>query len=656
MLLVIKLIFFTRFDSKIIHFFGLFYYLCSNPFYTGEFSVCFIFFWTIVADYLVYLHFRMQRRLRVVANRLTEAEIARAMQVDQDVNDDVDGDFVDEEEDTADEQTDSEDDHDSNYEDIPEDEDENQEEEEEAIEAERVESLVYFGRDHTEWNAAPFERIPSNKYRRRSALHKVNLPTGKHIEIESDAFHAIMDEATINIIVKFTNIEGNKRNPNWNPVDNIEILAFIGLLIAAGVDRSSKKNYQEFYGTLRGLPIFKATMPRNRFRDILRFIRFDDKDSRSVRRARDKLAPIRDIFDIICANLANLYSPGENLTIDEQLLPFRGRCSFKQYIPSKPDKYGLKLFWICDAATWYPLYAIPYLGRERSGSARRTGIASDIVTQLCARYYKTGRNVTFDNFFTSLELAQSLRANGLTSVGTVRKNKKFVPSQFLAHRNREEGSNLFGFRQIMTLLSHVPKRNKAVLILSTLHHTGRVEENGKAKINLFYNKTKGGVDVLDELCHTYTVQRKTSRWPLAYFMNLVNVSGIASFVIWRNVNNQTDKPVHTDRKRFLTNLVIQLTHDQIKRRSMSGLHRMQLESIRSVIGNLEEDAEAGPSEAEPPSKRAKVRCYICPSKKGRMVRQTCDVCKRNVCNEHAIAILKCKNCSRQPILNSSDSE
>ncbi|GBP00162.1 hypothetical protein EVAR_71070_1, partial [Eumeta japonica] len=34
------------------------------------------------------------------------------------------------------------------------------------------------------------------------------------------------------------------------------------------------------------------------------------------------------------------YLPGENLTIDEQFVPFRGRVSFKQYLPSKPDKYG----------------------------------------------------------------------------------------------------------------------------------------------------------------------------------------------------------------------------------------------------------------------------------------------------------------------------
>lgn len=39
-------------------------------------------------------------------------------------------------------------------------------------------------------------------------------------------------------------------------------------------------------------------------------------------------------------NKNKFYLPGENLTINEQLVPFRGRVGFKQYLPGKPDKYG----------------------------------------------------------------------------------------------------------------------------------------------------------------------------------------------------------------------------------------------------------------------------------------------------------------------------
>ncbi len=45
---------------------------------------------------------------------------------------------------------------------------------------------------------------------------------------------------------------------------------------------------------------------------------------------------------------------------------------------------------------------------------------------MVSHYYKTGRNITGDNFFTSVGLVEDLLQNGLTYIyiGTVRKNKK----------------------------------------------------------------------------------------------------------------------------------------------------------------------------------------------------------------------------------------
>lgn len=160
----------------------------------------------------------------------------------------------------------------------------------------------------------------------------------------------------------------------------------------------------------------------------------------------------------------------------------------------------MKIFWLCDAVTYYPLNGIPYLGKEPGGT-RAVGIAHTIIRDLCRPYEQTYRTIVMDNFFTSYDLAQELLGNKLTMVGTVRKNKRFIPQEFQANRNREIGSNLFGFRLKMTLLSHVPKKNKAVVISSTLHHSSLVGDDGKAEINTFYNRNKGGVDVLDKNHH-----------------------------------------------------------------------------------------------------------------------------------------------------------
>ena len=39
------------------------------------------------------------------------------------------------------------------------------------------------------------------------------------------------------------------------------------------------------------------------------------------------------------------------MTVDKQLVCFRGRCPFRQHIPSKPGKYGIKVWAICEANT-----------------------------------------------------------------------------------------------------------------------------------------------------------------------------------------------------------------------------------------------------------------------------------------------------------------
>lgn len=111
---------------------------------------------------------------------------------------------------------------------------------------------------------------------------------------------------------------------------------------------------------------------------------------------------------------------------------------------------------------------------------------------LCEPFERTNRNVTFGNYFTSFELAQTLLSKGLTCVGTLRKNKRCIPANFLPHRVREVGSNVFGFRRNMTIVSYVPKKNRAVILLSTMHHSNAIDVQNKKKseINLYY--TKGG--------------------------------------------------------------------------------------------------------------------------------------------------------------------
>lgn len=112
----------------------------------------------------------------------------------------------------------------------------------------------------------------------------------------------------------------------------------------------------------------------------------------------------------------------------------------------------------------------------------------------------------------------------MTLVGTIRKNKAFLPPNMHASKDRPINK---------TLCSYVPKKNKSVVLLSTMHTIGKLDETTVAKpeirVIIYYHQTKGGVDTMDKMLGKYTVKRRTNRWPLAFFFNILDVAGLVVY-------------------------------------------------------------------------------------------------------------------------------
>lgn len=157
-------------------------------------------------------------------------------------------------------------------------------------------------------------------------------------------------------------------------------------------------------------------------------------------------------------NCKSNYICSEYLTVDEMLVPFRGRCLFRVYMKSKPARYGIKIMCMCDARTHYLYSAFIYSGKEQT-SRNTYSVPSKTVLKLAEPLFDTNRNVTGDNWFSSIELVDALKAKGLTYVGTMRRNKREIRKEFLPARSRPVQSSSFGFVRDKTLVSYVPKRN-----------------------------------------------------------------------------------------------------------------------------------------------------------------------------------------------------
>lgn len=138
-----------------------------------------------------------------------------------------------------------------------------------------------------------------------------------------------------------------------------------------------------------------------------------------------------------------------------------------------------------------------------------------------------------DNLFSSVHVVEELWSNGLKYVGTLRANKKQLPAEFLPSTKREIESSLFVFNDFMSLSSYVPKKNRAVVLISSHHHSNSIDvENAKKPSMItFYNKNKSGVDTLGHLIESFTCRRKTMRWPYLLLMYILDVSSFNSYVL-----------------------------------------------------------------------------------------------------------------------------
>ncbi|GFR26761.1 DDE_Tnp_1_7 domain-containing protein [Trichonephila clavata] len=191
---------------------------------------------------------------------------------------------------------------------------------EEEIEKESEITKEYFlGKDKTTtWNKNPL----TSKYTKISKKNIVKIFPGlkscaKYITDEKSAFEMFFTNDIIQNIVECTNMEIEKLRVNYdrprdakNTTTN-EVLAFIGIIILAGVKKRNHTNFLELWTTDgTGSEIFRSCMNCNRFLFLLSAIRFDDKNTRKERQLTDKLAAIRFTLDRFVENCKNNYSLG----------------------------------------------------------------------------------------------------------------------------------------------------------------------------------------------------------------------------------------------------------------------------------------------------------------------------------------------------------
>lgn len=426
------------------------------------------------------------------------------------------------------------------------------------------------------------------------------------------------------------------RRKRWIAINRQEMEAFIGLLLLLGAFRAKYREVNELWSLRDGFSACRATMTMERFLQIKRVLRCDDP----LRRNReDPLAPIRYVHESFNAKLRKAYIPCEWLTIDEQLLEFHGRVKMKQYISSKPGKFGLKLFWICDAESSYALNSVIYVGEGTLNPGEKV-TAKAVTMHLMEPFLDSGRHLTGDNWFSSVELAHELEHRRTTYIGTIRKNNRSVPKVALETRERRrKDTRVFYDETGLALVSFWDKGSSPVLLIDTLHRSVPTPQEGTKCISVLeYNRTKSGVDISDKRTRSFSCKRKCRRWPFAIMANMIDIAGNNACIIFNETSSSSGARRQQQHYTFLKNAGYQLIGPHVQ-------HRLDNGFLNPTILQAMKNIGYEPTRTLPSAERLQKskRCVYCSRSRDRKTFFICPKCKSPRCSDHQSPL--CMNCS-----------
>ncbi|PNF14142.1 hypothetical protein B7P43_G17736 [Cryptotermes secundus] len=367
----------------------------------------------------------------------------------------------------------------------------------------------------------------------------LNINEAPHVNKDSTTFCVFMlyFAGIIRLLVEETNrychqyLDRLQDGPSPRPdVIDSEMFQFLEIIIQMGHDiRDRLKDYcstAEQFAT----PFYSNTMKRDRFLHILRFLHSADSNTETDRNADnyDRLWKIRTIFDTLNHSYEKCYNPSENLAIDEIIFKFKGRVVFRQYIPKKHKRFGIKTFKICDAAG-YTYDMKVYLGKDRTRADQDVTATHATVRDLCRRNEDVGHKLYMENFFSSPHLFDKLMTKDITCCGTVRPNRKCLPDDFRRRQFRlNKGDIRVRVRWNLTAL--VSKNKREVNVLTIMRcppaEGSFCDEHGNAikpAIVVDYNKYMGYVDKADRMAKSYSISGRTWKWTNKLFFHLLDL-------------------------------------------------------------------------------------------------------------------------------------
>lgn len=340
---------------------------------------------------------------------------------------------------------------------------------------------------------------------------------------------------------EYADLTPSSRALKWKETDSNEVKRFLALLLLQGV---VQKPVEKFFWSKRPIlctPFFGSVMSQPRYGLLMKFIHFEDSSSFDANsHPHPKLRKIYDIQSKLVTKFQDVYTPEKNVSIDESLMAYKGRLSWKQFIPSKRSRFGIKLYQLCESESGYIWNSLIYTGKQTvfEKEYEEFGSSTKSVMTLMKDLFDKGYSLTTDNFYTSPELAELLIKKKTDLCGTMRSNRKNLPVELRNQKLKKGEVIAFQKGKICALKW---KDKKEICLISTTHNSSMVELTNKRKekimkplVVVHYNNNMGGVDKSDQCLSYYPVMRnKQRKYYKKIFRHLLNQAVWNSFVLYK---------------------------------------------------------------------------------------------------------------------------
>ena len=218
----------------------------------------------------------------------------------------------------------------------------------------------------------------------------------------------------------------------------------------------------------------------------------------------------------------------------------------QQCMKNKPIKWVFEFWFRCGSKSGYLYQLDMYLGRK---SKAEFGLGESVVLSPC-KNLKSCCYVFFDNFFTSPSLILKLFEDGVYATGTVRSNRKHMPTLKADKQMKRDEHDWLACDTISTTKW---MDNRSVILLSNYHNPSVLQEiNGRGKgskekvkvccpaATCVYNTYMGRKGPCDQIKVSYEVDRRSKvRFYLRVFFDFLDVSVVNSKNVCHKIQSTT---------------------------------------------------------------------------------------------------------------------